>query len=123
MRALLLVGLGGALGSMLRYLLAMVALQDASSKFPFGTLAANVLGCFAAGALAGLAEKSAWLDADLRLFLFVGLLGGFTTFSAFGLETLTLLRRGDTTLAFAYAAGSVLIGLAAAWLGLRLGLR
>jgi CrcB protein len=123
MRALLLVGLGGALGSMARYAIAVLMLHGASTRFPFGTLAVNVLGCLAAGVLAGLSERHGWFGADARLFLFVGLLGGFTTFSAFGLDALALLRRGDTAWAFAYVVGSVVIGLAAAWIGMRIALR
>ena len=117
-----LVGLGGAAGSVARYLLGQ-CVTDASAPqaFPLGTFAVNLSGCLAVGLLAGLAERHpGWLSPDLRLLLFVGLLGGFTTFSAFGLETVQLLRRGDWLLAAGYAGGSVLLGLAAVWLGLRL---
>lgn len=123
MKALLLVGLGGALGSMARYALAVLMLQGASTRFPFGTLAVNVLGCLAAGVLAGMAERQVWFGNDARLFVFAGLLGGFTTFSAFGLDALALMRRGETGLAFAYVTGSVVLGLAAAWMGMRLVIR
>ena len=123
MRALLLVGLGGALGSMTRYVIAVLMLHGASTRFPFGTLAVNVLGCLAAGIMAGLSERHDWFAGDARLFLFVGLLGGFTTFSAFGMEALALLRRGETAWALAYVAGSVMLGLLAAWVGMRLALR
>ena len=123
MKALLLVGLGGALGSIARYAIAVLTLQSVSVRFPWGTFAVNVIGCLVAGVLLGLSEKHAWFDAQTRLFLFTGVLGGFTTFSAFGLDALTLLRRDEWMLAALYIAGSVLLGLAAAWFGLRLVLR
>jgi len=85
--------------------------------FPLGTFVVNITGCLLAGVLAGFAERHAWFDADVRLLLMVGLLGGFTTFSAFGLETVQLLRRGDWLLAGGYAGGSVVIGIAAVMLG------
>jgi CrcB protein len=122
-RALLLVGLGGALGSMARYALAVWMLQGASTRFPFGTFAVNVVGCVVAGALAGLSERHGWLGADARVFLFAGVLGGFTTFSAFGLDALALMRRGETGMAFAYVVGSVVLGLVGAWVGMRVVLR
>lgn len=123
MKTLLLVGLGGALGSMARYALAVLMLQGAATRFPFGTLAVNVLGCVVAGVLAGLSERHGWFGADARLFLFAGVLGGFTTFSAFGLDALALMRRGETGLAFGYVVGSVVLGLVAAWVGMRLAVR
>lgn len=123
MRALLLVGLGGALGSMARYAVAVLMLQPGATRFPWGTLAVNVLGCLAAGVLAGLSERHGWLDADARAFLFTGLLGGFTTFSAFGLDALALMRRGEPGAALAYVAASLVLGLAAAWMGMRLAMR
>ncbi len=117
-----LVGLGGAAGSIARYLLGgWVTTAAAPQAFPLGTFVVNLAGCLVAGVLAGLVERHpGWLAPDLRLLLFVGVLGGFTTFSAFGLETVQLLRRGEWLLATGYAGGSVLLGLAAVWLGLRL---
>lgn len=119
MKGLLLVAAGGALGSVARYQLSGLLLQHTGDwRFPAGTFAVNVTGCLAAGVLAGLAEGHGLLSADARLFLFVGLLGGFTTFSAFGMETMHLLARGDTGVAFANVALSVAAGLAALWLGM-----
>jgi len=89
-------------------------------RFPAGTFTVNVVGCLVAGVLAGLAEKHSMFSADTRLLLFTGLLGGFTTFSAFGLETMTLLKRGDIAIASANVLLSVVAGLAALWLGLGL---
>lgn len=119
---LLLAALGGATGSVARILLGhWVNAGAAPPAFPRGTFVVNLAGCLAAGLLAGLAERHpGWLGPELRMALFAGLLGGFTTFSAFGLETVQLLRRGEWLLAAGYAGGSVLLGLAAVWLGLRL---
>lgn len=112
------VALGGALGSVARFKLAGWVYQSyAEWTFPVGTFAVNVLGCFAIGFLAALSEESGIISADTRAFLFTGIIGGFTTFSAFGLETFNLLRRGEFLIASSYVALSVLIGLLALWLG------
>ena len=121
LHGLLLVGLGGCLGSMARYSLgAWVLLLGAQGRFPLGTFLVNVLGCWVVGMLAGAGVRYQWFGADVRLFLFTGLLGGFTTFSAFGLETLHLLRDGDVGVALLYVGGSVVLGIALVWLGFRL---
>lgn len=121
MKAILLVALGGAVGSVARYKLSGLVLQHTLDwRFPAGTFAVNVLGCLVAGFLAGLAEKHDLLSADMRVLLFAGLLGGFTTFSAFGLETMFLLKRGDYAIALANVVVSVVAGLLALWLGLGL---
>jgi len=121
LKALLLVALGGAVGSVARYKVSGWVLQHTLDwRFPAGTFAVNVIGCLVAGILAGLAEKHNLLSADVRLLLLTGLLGGFTTFSAFGLETMFLLRRGDLLVAGANVALSVAAGLLALWLGLGL---
>lgn len=121
MHPVLLVGLGGFLGAVARYRLGGVLLHlTVQERFPFSTFAVNVLGCLVVGVLAGLAERHEAFGADARLFLFTGLLGGFTTFSAFGLEAVHLLRRGEFATAALYAGGSVVLGIAAVWLGLKL---
>lgn len=118
-QAVLLVAAGGAAGSVARYLLSIWTLQAAGMpKFPLGTFAVNIVGCLLAGMLAGMAERHAWFDVDTRLLLMVGLLGGFTTFSALGLETAYLLRRGEWLLASGYVGGSMVLGIAAVLLGL-----
>jgi CrcB protein len=89
-------------------------------RFPLATFCVNVLGCFVLGALAGLGERYFVFTAEVRLFLFTGMLGGFTTFSAFGAEGLNLIRRGDFGIAFTYSALSVLCGFAAVWVGMKL---
>jgi CrcB protein len=112
--ALLLVGLGGAAGSVLRYLVSIGALALFGPGFPWGTLAVNALGSAAIGALAG-----AGFDGPARLLLVTGFLGGFTTFSAFSLEAVGLWERSPA-LAVGYVAASVALGvlgcLAGLWL-------
>lgn len=121
MKQILLVGLGGFIGSVARYKLGGWILHlTMQEKLPFGTLAVNVLGCLVAGMLFGLAEKLEMFGPDARLFLFTGLLGGFTTFSAFGLETVYLFRRGEPWIAMTYAGASVLLGLVAVCSGFRI---
>lgn len=121
MKALLLVGLGGMIGSIARYKAGGWLLhQTLLERFPYSTFAVNVAGCLAAGLLAGMVEKHDLFAADTRLFLFTGLLGGFTTFSAFGLDAIYLVRRGELVMAASYAGLSVIVGIAAVWLGFRL---
>ncbi len=114
MIAWLLVALGGGMGACARFALSgwlmPFTLQE---KFPWPTFSVNVLGCLLAGALFALGEKHHLMSANLRLFLFTGLLGGFTTFSAFGVETFFLLRRGDYLIAGMYVLCSIAAGLAA----------
>lgn len=121
MNHLLLVGLGGFIGSVVRWKLSGWLLHlTVQEKFPYPTFAVNVLGCLVIGVLAGMATRYEMFGPGARLFLFTGLLGGFTTFSAFGLETLFLLRRGEPWIAALYVVASVLAGLAAVWLGMRM---
>ena len=112
------IGLGGAVGSILRYLLSGAA-QDAlpRSTFPLGTLVVNVLGCFVLGVLAELAETRGFMSPATRGLLMVGLLGGFTTFSAFASETVSALRDGAALVAAINVAASVFLGLAGVWGG------
>ena len=122
MQAVLLVALGGAIGSVLRYETgALVLRQVGTAQFPWGTFTVNVLGCAIAGALAGLGERHGFLTAEMRLLLFTGFLGGFTTFSAFGVETIALVERGAWTIAATYVLSSVVCGLVALWIALKLG--
>ncbi|MBV6389885.1 MAG: putative fluoride ion transporter CrcB [Nitrosomonas europaea] len=121
MQGILLVGLGGFIGSIARYKLGGLILHmTVQDRFPYGTFTVNVVGCLVVGILAGVAERYDVLGPNARLFLFTGLLGGFTTFSAFGLETVHLIRRGDLGAAALYAGGSVVLGITAVWLGLKL---
>ena len=120
-KRLLFVALGGALGSLARYLLSgWVYRLYSSSSLPIGTIAVNVLGCFVLGLLWGISEEVE-LSPLLRLFLFVGLLGGLTTFSTFVLETLNLARDGEVRLGVANLLMSVGLGLLVMAFGLLLG--
>ena len=115
---LLFVGVGGALGSIARYLLSgWVQSAAKNATLPLGTLTVNLFGCFVIGFLAQLAEARGVFTPESRTFVFVGLLGGFTTFSSFGNETLNLARGGELWNALANVGGNVVIGLFAVWLG------
>ena len=105
---------------MARYKLGGLVLHHTGDwRFPLSTFAVNVLGCGLVGILAGIAEHRHELSPVVRLFLITGFCGGFTTFSAFGLETVYLLRRGEATWALANVAGGAVAGIAAVWLGWR----
>ena len=119
MKETLLVGAGGFVGSALRYQIGVLALHF-NFKLPVGTLFVNLVGCLVIGYLGGLAEKRDVLSAEVRLLFVTGLLGGFTTFSAFSFETLALLRRQQFLLAFLYLSISVLGGVILVWLGLKI---
>jgi fluoride exporter len=115
---ILFVGLGGALGSIARYLLSSwVQVTAKNINFPFGTLTVNLIGCFVIGFLAQLAEARGVFTSESRAFVFIGILGGFTTFSSFGNETLNLARGGEMWNALANVGMNVVIGLFAVWLG------
>lgn len=120
MKGMLIVGLGGFLGSVGRYKLGGFVLHRTGGwNFPLSTFTINILGCLVIGALAALVEKQDLLSAEARLFLFTGVLGGFTTFSAFGFEAMFLLRKGELLIALLYTGLSVVLGVAAVWLGFR----
>ena len=118
MKHLLLVGLGGFIGSVARFLVSKLNLSWHFLSIPMGTLTVNVLGSFIIGILVGISVKSDLISTDLRLFLMVGFCGGFTTFSTFGLENFNLFQSNNSFLAFAYIASSIIAGLFAVWLGL-----
>lgn len=114
----ILVGLGGMIGTLLRYGTGgLVARMKGGATFPVETLVVNVAGCLAIGFLAGLSETRGVLTPATRSFLFVGLLGGFTTFSTFGYETFQLLRDGQIGPGMASVALQVTLGLGAVWVG------
>ncbi len=114
---LLLVLAGGALGSGGRYLVTVWMVDRFGAAFPWGTLAVNIAGSFLIGLLATLADDLGRIGPETRTFLVAGVLGGFTTFSSFSLETLRLAEGHDTVRAMMYVAGSIALGLAAAVLG------
>ncbi len=115
-----LLFLAGGAGVMLRYALAGAVQTRTGGLFPWGTFAVNVLGCLAVGVMATWLEERSVLAPELRVALLVGLLGGFTTFSTFGLETWRLLAEGESVRAFANVAGSLVVGLLAVVAGVRL---
>jgi CrcB protein len=115
---ILLVGFGGFIGSIARYLASGYVQQSTKSiDFPYGTLAVNVIGCFLIGFLAQLAEDRGVFTSESRIFVFTGFLGGFTTFSSLGNETLNLARDSQMMNAFANVGANVILGLFAVWLG------
>lgn len=116
----LLVFLGGGLGAALRHGVNLLAARLAAGAFPAGTLLINVLGSLAMGVVVELFAQRAGLPQNLRLFLTTGILGGFTTFSAFSYESALLHERGQTALAAAYVAASVALGIGALFVGMAL---
>ncbi len=114
----LLAGLGGFIGSILRYLTGMMVYRLFDyPTFPYGTLIVNLVGCFVIGTLSGLAETRDAFTPELRIFVFIGILGGFTTFSSFGYDTIGLLRAGSYLYAFLNVFIQVVVGLLAVWAG------
>lgn len=118
MKAIFLVGTGGFIGSVLRYLFSgwVFRLLD-KPWFPAGTLAVNVLGCLVIGFLGGIAEQRRIFAPEFRLFVFIGILGGFTTFSAFADETASLVQNGHGAAALLNIALQVMVALFAVWVG------
>lgn len=117
----LLVGAGGFIGSIARYLLGGWVQRVLDNPWlPWGTFVINVLGCLIIGLLAGISDTRQAIAPEARLFLMIGILGGFTTFSSFGLETFRLLQDGQWVASAANAIGSVVAGLVAVWLGFTL---
>ncbi len=116
LKAFTLVGLGGAIGSIGRYLAAQyIQSRFVASGFPYGTLIVNITGCFLIGLIFGLAAKADILS-EWRLFLVTGICGGYTTFSAFSYESIALLRSGNIAHCFIYIAASVILGLIATFI-------
>src|SRR5438105_7545374 len=121
LKQIFMVAAGGAIGSIMRYKLGGLALHHTQSwNFPLSTFSVNVIGCFTIGILAALVEHHDLFSPSVRLLLFTGLLGGFTTFSAFGYEGVFLLRRGLVSAAASYIALSVVCGLLAVVAGMKL---
>lgn len=121
MTNMLLVALGGAFGSLCRYLVGTWALRQFGPNFPWGTLTVNIIGSFTIGLASEIIIRRFGGSLELRLLVITGMLGGFTTFSAFSLDFLALLERGSTMAAMAYVTSSVLISLVAVFAGLALG--
>jgi CrcB protein len=113
----ILIGIAGFIGTLLRYWLAGFVTRQSGETFPWGTLVVNIVGCLLAGAVFHLAEERSLFDPTLRTVILIGLLGGFTTFSSFGLQTFTLVRDGAIGLATLNLVVSNVLGLFMVWAG------
>lgn len=113
---ILLIAIGGAVGSVCRYLLSSAVLRTLGTLFPAGTFVVNVLGCLAFGAIAGAAQERVSLSPEMRALLLAGLLGGFTTFSSFMNESFVLAREGQFLWAGLNLGGQVVAGFIAFWI-------
>ena len=117
----LFVGLGGALGSMLRYLTQVLFSRWNINAFPYATLTVNIAGCFLIGLLMQIPVKITWLNNDMKVFLITGFCGGLTTFSTFAYENIRMLQEGNTTGFITYSLVSYSSGLIAVVAGMALG--
>ncbi len=117
-KAILLIGVGGLLGSVCRYLVSLFFAKQFPFAFPYGTFAVNILGCFLIGIFYGLSDKYNWFTPELRLFLTTGFCGGFTTFSSFAFENMKLLQDAEYFNFALYSIGSFALGLLAVFGGL-----
>lgn len=117
-KTILFIGMGSFAGGVLRFLLSQTIQSRVEGGFPFGTLIVNIAGCLLIGIVFGLYERGIVSD-QARLFLATGILGGFTTFSAFSNETVALLRTGQVMLALVYVSASIVAGLTATYIGLQ----
>ena len=115
---ILIIGSGGFVGAVLRYYISGFAQTlSGSVSFPVGTLAVNVVGCFVIGAVSKMAEDFGFFSIETRMFVTIGLLGAFTTYSTFGYETLNLLRDNEWFYALVSVGLHLIIGIGAVWVG------
>ncbi len=117
MKLILAIGAGSFIGGICRYLMSLFIQQKIFSTFPFGTMSVNILGCFLIGLVFGLSDRGN-MSQEWRLFLATGVLGGFTTFSAFSNETVGMMRDGQFVYASVYVLSSIALGLAATFIGI-----
>ena len=120
MKNILFVGLGGAIGSIARFLISKWIYDLHPQTFPLGTFLVNIFGCFLIGLFYAISAKGNYFSPDFRLFLTTGLCGGFTTFSAFAYENIVLLKSGNTNTALVYISGSLILCIVGTWLGMML---
>lgn len=120
-KAIALVGIGGGVGSILRYLSAVLVNKYFNGAFPLATFLINIVGCFIIGVLMSVMERNAWADDNFKYLFVTGFCGGYTTFSAFANENVFLMNAGQSLIAFSYIAASVVAGLFCVWLGMMLG--
>lgn len=118
LKTVLFIFLGGGLGSVFRYGTSLLTQKFYTNAFPLATFLVNVIGCFIIGALIGFSDKLFATNSDVRLLFITGFCGGYTTFSAFGLENMQLIQNNQLGLAFTNIALSVIVGILAIWLGL-----
>ena len=118
MKTIFYIALGGGLGSVLRYLTAVVMNKYVQATFPYATFVTNIIGCLLIGLFFGYLEKQNAVSPNLKFFLITGLCGGYTTFSAFSHENVQLLQNNQILIAFLYISLSVFLGLMATWTGL-----
>lgn len=114
----LLIGLGGGIGSIARYLSQKWFNENYPHPFPWGTFTVNLIGCFLIGVIYAASEKTSVLSPQVRLLLITGFCGGFTTFSTFAFENMTLLRSGDNLYFIIYTLASVILGIGAVFAGM-----
>lgn len=119
-RILFLIGTGGLIGSIVRYLVASYFTKVFPSAFPYGTFVVNIIGCLIIGVVFGLSERFSWLTPEWRFFLATGICGGFTTFSSFAYENIKLIQEGNFLVFAGYSIASFALGLLAVFIGLTL---
>lgn len=118
LRTILIVGTGGFIGSVMRYLVQVFVEKGLTTTFPWGTFIANIVGSFIIGIVFALAEKGSLLSAEWRMFLAVGICGGFTTFSSFAYNNLTMIKEGSFGQLLWNIGGSLFFGILAVYLGI-----
>lgn len=118
LKQILLVGLGGGIGSILRYLTSFLTQKYNPAPFPLATFMANILGCFLIGLLTGYLGQNIQANQNLKLLFITGFCGGYTTFSAFALENVALFQNNNPWMAIGYTTASIILGMLVVWLGM-----